>query len=222
MVDLGQLPAAEFAAQLARPTGAVGVAVGDYMNRLNAGLTAAAYRHLAPPPHGRVLEIGFGNGKLIGEMLALAPGLSYAGADVSETMVAAAREHNHALVQQGRVELHLASVEHLPFPDGAFDRALALNTIYFWPDQLRGLGELRRVLRDGGRLVLASMTPETSAKSPTARAEHGFRVPDRDALLSLHRRAGFASVACELYEEQSTRLDGTAFHRAYYIVLAEP
>jgi SAM-dependent methyltransferase len=220
MVDLTQLPAAEMAAQLARPTGEIGVAVGDYMNRINARLTAAAYQLLRPPPAGRVLEIGFGNGKLIGDLVGTAPGLTYAGVDVSDTMVAEACENNGALIDEGRVKLRMATVDRLPFPTESFDRALAVNTIYFWPDQLTGLTEIRRVLRDDGFLVLASMTPETSAKSPTARPEHGFRVPDREALELLHLQAGFKRVTCDVYEEEAKRLDGTIFRRAYHMVVA--
>jgi ubiquinone/menaquinone biosynthesis C-methylase UbiE len=220
MVDLAQLPAAALAAQLARPTGEIGIAVGDYMNRINSRLINAACELLIPPPDGRVLEIGFGNGKLIGDVLAMAPGLTYAGVDISDTMVREATENNRVLVQQDRVKLRRAAVDRLPFPNAAFDRALAINTIYFWPDQLSGLAEIRRVLRDDGFLVLASMTPETSAQSPTARPEHGFRVLDRNALELLHRHAGFKRVACDLYEEEAKRLDGTIFHRVYHMVLA--
>jgi 2-polyprenyl-3-methyl-5-hydroxy-6-metoxy-1,4-benzoquinol methylase len=136
MIDIAQLPAAEMAAQLGHPTGEVGVAVGDYMNRVNLNLMKAAYRHLAPLPHDRILEIGLGNGKLISDLLDMAPGLSYAGMDTSETMISEAHKHNQALLEQGRLELHNASVERLPFPDATFDRALAVNAIYFWADQL--------------------------------------------------------------------------------------
>ena len=222
MVDLARLSAPEFAEQLTRPSGEIGLAVGDYMEQVNGRLIMTAYQRLAPLSQCRVLEIGFGNGKLIDELLAMAPSLCYVGVEISDTMVAVASEHNRAHLQQGRVELHLASVERLPFPDAGFDRALALNTVYFWPDQLAALSELRRMLRTDGWLVLASMTPETSAKSPTARPEHGFRVPNRDTLLLLHRQAGFRRVDCELYEEQNTRLDGTVFQRSYHIVLAHP
>lgn len=37
--------------------------------------------------------------------------------------------------------------EHLPFPDGAFEGALALLTVHHWPDPMAGLRELRRVAR---------------------------------------------------------------------------
>jgi len=220
MVDLAQLPAAEMAAQLARPTGEIGIAVGDYMNRINSRLTNAAYQLLRPPPDGRVLEIGFGNGKLIGDLVGIAPDLTYVGVDLSDTMLHEASENNRALIDEGRVKLRMATVDRLPFPNAAFDRALAVNTIYFWPDQLSGLAEIRRVLRDDGFLVLASMTPDTSAQSPTARPEYGFRVPDRNALELLHQQAGFKRVTCDIYEEEAKRLDGTIFHRAYHMVLA--
>jgi SAM-dependent methyltransferase len=221
MVDLSQLSAAEFAAQVARPSGEVGIAVGEYMNRVNARLIEAAFRLLAPPANARVLEIGFGNGVTIGRLLAMAPGLAYAGVEVSETMLAAAREHNRAALEAGRVALHRASVERLPFADAAFDRALAVNTIYFWPDQLAGLKELRRVLRADGLLVVASITPEIIAQSTTMKPELGFRIPDREALLALHRDAGFRRVDCGLYEEEATRLDGTAYLRTYHMVAAQ-
>lgn len=220
MVDLSQLPAVEIAAQLARPSGEVGRAVGEYMNRINERLIEAAFRLLAPPADARVLEIGFGNGATIGALLALALRLAYAGVEVSETMLAEARARNRAAMEQGRVALHRASVERLPFADAAFDRALAINTIYFWPDQVAGLEELRRVLRADGLLVLASMTPETAARSPTAKREFGFRVPDREALLALHREAGFRQVECSLYEEEATRLDGSVYRRTYHMVAA--
>jgi SAM-dependent methyltransferase len=222
MVDLSRLPPPDFAAQLARPSGETGLAVGDYMNQVNGRLIATAYQRLVPPPHGRVLEIGFANGKLIGALLALAPGLRYIGVDISETMLAAARNENRAHLEQGRIELHLASVEQLPLPDAAIDRALAVNTIYFWPDQVGGLRQIRRVLRSDGWLVLASVTPETAAQSPTVRPEYGFRVPDRDGLLALHREAGFRCIDCEVYEEENRRLDGTPFRRSFHIVLARP
>lgn len=220
MVDLAQLPAAEIAAHLARPTGEIGVAVGEYMNRINSRLIGAAYQLLRPPPNARVLEIGFGNGKRIGDLIAMAPGLTYAGVDVSDTMVSEASENNRSLIDGGQVELRVATVDKLPFPNATFDRALAVNTIYFWPDQLAGLAEIRRVLRDDGFLVLASMTPEISAESPTARPEHGFRIPDRASLEFLHLQAGFKRVSCDIYEEEAKRLDGTIFHRGYHMAVA--
>lgn len=40
-----------------------------------------------------------------------------------------------------------AGAEELPFPDGAFDAAMAVMTVHHWPDLARGLAEMRRVAR---------------------------------------------------------------------------
>ncbi|AKH84852.1 MerR family transcriptional regulator [Streptomyces sp. CNQ-509] len=40
-----------------------------------------------------------------------------------------------------------ASAERLPFPDGAFDAAMAVSTVHHWPDPVAGLREMRRVAR---------------------------------------------------------------------------
>jgi len=48
----------------------------------------------------------------------------------------------------------------LPFPDGAFDAALAVLTIHHWPDWRRGLAEMRRVARE--RVVVFTKDPDQS------------------------------------------------------------
>ena len=51
------------------------------------------------------------------------------------------------------VDARLGDVQELPFADGAFDAAVAAWMLYHVPDVERGLAELARVLRPGGRLV---------------------------------------------------------------------
>src|SRR5205085_1189456 len=53
---------------------------------------------------GYISWSAFGNGKLISDMIAMAPGLTYAGVDVSDTMVSEASESNRALIDEGRVK----------------------------------------------------------------------------------------------------------------------
>jgi SAM-dependent methyltransferase len=54
-----------------------------------------------------------------------------------------------------------ATADALPFPAASFDAALAVLTLHHWPDQARGLAELRRVARD--RVVLLTWDPEGPA-----------------------------------------------------------
>ena len=66
MVDLTQLPPAEMARHLGCPDGEVGLAVGERLNRVNDNITAETYRRRGLAAGMQVLEIGFGNGHLLG------------------------------------------------------------------------------------------------------------------------------------------------------------
>lgn len=114
MVDLTQLPPAEMARHLGRPDGEVELAVTERLNRVNANITAEAYRRLEPGAGMHVIEIGFGNGHLLPDLLRLAPNLLYSGIDISPTMVDEARRFNAALVNS--VGLHSTSPTPRGFP----------------------------------------------------------------------------------------------------------
>lgn len=101
-------------------------------------------------PTDRVLEIGFGPGIAIRE-LADRAGHVY-GVDHSELMVRRLRKR----VATGRVELLHASVDRLPDFGEPLDVVFAVNSIGFWPEPVERLRELRRRLRPGGRIALAS------------------------------------------------------------------
>ncbi|HLJ19565.1 MAG TPA: class I SAM-dependent methyltransferase [Stellaceae bacterium] len=217
-MDLSRLDLAVLARQLANPEGEIGIAVGDYMSQHNAALSAAAWKRLGLRPGDRVLEVGFGNGKLIPALLAIEPDLAYTGIDTSATMLAEARAFNSALVEARRIDLRLASVEAMPFADGAFDGAACVNTFYFVPDPDRALAEFHRVLRPGGVLVVAGLTPESAAELPIVK--HGFRVYDRQRLEDMHRRAGFHSMDVEIHRETTQRLDGGTHRRGYQVFRA--
>jgi SAM-dependent methyltransferase len=70
-------------------------------------------------------------------------------------MVGQARRRNAQAIQEGRADLRWGSVEQLPFADGHFDRVLAANSLHHWPNPIANLWEVQRVLKPGGRLVIA-------------------------------------------------------------------
>lgn len=92
----------------------------------------------------RVLEVGCGPG-WASERIAAELGAEVVAVDQSERMVELARAR--------RVDARVGDVQALPFPDASFDCALAAWMLYHVPDLERGLAELARVLRPGGRLV---------------------------------------------------------------------
>jgi SAM-dependent methyltransferase len=92
----------------------------------------------------RVLEVGCGWGELA-EWIRRDTGAAVVATDLSPHMVDLARERG--------VNARLADVQDLPFGDGEFDVAVAAWMLYHVPDLDRGVAELARVLRPGGRLV---------------------------------------------------------------------
>lgn len=96
---------------------------------------------------GRVLEVGCGWGELA-EWVARETGAEVVSTDLSPRMVELSRERG--------LDAQLADVQHLPFDDASFDAAVAAWMLYHVPDLDRGLSELARVLRPGGRLVAAT------------------------------------------------------------------
>ena len=77
----------------------------------------------------RVLELGAGDGGLLGYLLSRAPELQYIGLDISGTMVAQARAFNAPFIQAGLADHVLYDGTRLPLADASFDRVLAVNTV---------------------------------------------------------------------------------------------
>src|SRR6266852_470940 len=141
MTSLAELTPAERARLLSKPEGELGVAIGRTMNENNAQVIEAAYRRLGVQAGDSVLEIGFGNGQTLPILMRQADGLFYGGLDISETMVSEALNFNRALIDTGQATFYLGSGETIPCPTASFDRAVAVNVVYFWPDPVRVLSE---------------------------------------------------------------------------------
>jgi SAM-dependent methyltransferase len=95
----------------------------------------------------RVLEVGCGWGELAA-WIARDTGAEVVAVDLSPRMVELARSHG--------VDTRIGDVQELRFADASFDVAVAAWMLYHVPDLDRGLAELARVLRPGGRLVAAT------------------------------------------------------------------
>jgi SAM-dependent methyltransferase len=103
-----------------------------------------AVREVTPE---RVLEAGCGWGELAAR-IRLELEADVVAIDVSPRMVELARERG--------VDARVGDVQARPFDDGEFDCAVANWMLYHVPDLDRGVRELSRVLRPGGRLIAAT------------------------------------------------------------------
>ncbi|HEY6345551.1 MAG TPA: class I SAM-dependent methyltransferase, partial [Bryobacteraceae bacterium] len=101
-----------------------------------------------------VLDVGCGGGRTVQRLATLADLGKVHGVDYAEASVAASRGFNKAAVESGRVEIQRATVSRLPFANDVFDLVTAVETHYYWPDRLRDMREIYRVLKPGGSLVI--------------------------------------------------------------------
>ena len=124
----------------------------DAIDWLTVGVThrlrRRALRYL-PPEGSRVLEVGFGGGRLQAEM---AQRWQTAGVDLAPGM---AQLTQGRLNQQGRSS-HLAvgSAMALPWADAAFDAVVSTFAFSAFPDGEGALEEMVRVVRPGGRVII--------------------------------------------------------------------
>ena len=107
----------------------------------------------------RVLDVGCGPGALTAELVARLGPAAVSAVDPSEPFVAAARQRHP------QVDVQQASAEQLPFPDDAFDAALAQLVVHFMADPGAGVAEMRRVTRPDG-VVAACVWDHAGGQGP--------------------------------------------------------
>lgn len=158
--------------QAHHPRGAAGyVAAWEMAHRpSNRQRSAWVVSLLGVQPADKVLEIGFGPGIAVAELVRAGAGHVY-GIDHSGVMLRQASRRNAAAVRAGRVTLLRASVDQIPPAlDGPFDAILAINSLAFWPAAAERLAELRRRLAPGGRVAIASQPRCPGATADTSRS----------------------------------------------------
>jgi SAM-dependent methyltransferase len=109
-----------------------------------------------------VLDVGCGPGALTGELVRRLGASSVSAVDPSEPFVAAARQRHPG------VKVERAAAEQLPFANDTFDAALAQLVVHFMTDPVSGLGEMRRVVRQGG-VVAACVWDHAGGHGPLSR-----------------------------------------------------
>jgi ubiquinone/menaquinone biosynthesis C-methylase UbiE len=156
-----------------------------------------------------VLDVACGTG-VVARLAArkVAPG-HVTGLDLNGGMLAVARS---VLNEEARITWMEGSALDLPFPSGHFDAVLCQLGLQFFPDQPRALREMRRVVREVGRVALSVYSPIERTPGANAfvraldevlgpdasrikRGEHSFANPTQ--LETLLRDAGFGTVEVE-------------------------
>jgi phosphatidylethanolamine/phosphatidyl-N-methylethanolamine N-methyltransferase len=102
---------------------------------------------------GRVLEVGVGTGISLPQYAA---NTRIFGTDISEAMLAKAKQRVTDLRLKNVEGLAVMDAEKLEFPDNSFDVVMAQYVVTAVPNPEKALDEFARVLRPGGELIILS------------------------------------------------------------------
>jgi len=109
-----------------------------------------AVDRLELPADSAILDIGCGTGAALRHAVALGARGTLVGVDAVPRMVEIAEERSDG----SPLRFLLGAAEALPVGDSSFDVVLAFDSYDHWEDPSRGLAEVRRVLRPGGRFIV--------------------------------------------------------------------
>ena len=177
--------------QAGHPSGLLGRVIGRAMVKDTAAANDRALELLELGEPSTVLEVGYGQGRTAATLLD--QGHRVLGVEVSDTMVNQARARNRRACRDGRAELRGGDGRTVPFDDATADAAVTVHTIYFMPDPAATIAEVARVLRPGGRFVLACRVGDDPM--PAWMDPGVYRIPTIAEIEAMLGAAGFAPVA---------------------------
>lgn len=178
----------------------------------------------------RILETAAGTGIVTRAVVEAVPGAKIVATDINPAVVEFAAQH----VDSDRVTVQRADAQELPFEDGSFDLVLCLFGIMFFPDKVRANAEAHRVLRPGGRYLLATFdrldlnpVPKAAGQAvaslfpedPRYMERGPFSYTDPGQIEKDLRAGGFKTVDLETVELSS---HVSARNAAHGIVLGSP
>jgi SAM-dependent methyltransferase len=165
------------------------------------------FRELLPPPSGRVLDVGCGEGRLPRDMKSW--GYDVVGVDGSQTLIRYAREADPA------GDYRVADAAALPFPDRTFRLVTAFMSLHDIDDFGGALNEIARVLDPGGQLCIAIVHPMSSAgRFETRNADARFVIAgsylDQRRYSDSVERDGLAMTFSSVHRPLHAYFDGLA------------
>lgn len=191
--------------QLERPTGWLGRAVfGPLMNVSHAPTNRAVCDLMGLSAGDHVLEVGIGGGDLVARLLRELIAGRVTGVDLSPDALAAVRQRQRVAVLAERLRLIEADAAALPFDDGQFDAVAMVHTLYFAEVPEAVAHELARVVRPGGRVVVAVAAPADAVRAGLDGRRHTLL--EEGEVVALLAEAGLDHVRTEIHREAGGRV----------------
>ena len=124
---------------------------GDEMERHHMPIFEPTLPLMDVKPTDRVLDLGCGSGWATRLIAKRFHPKKIVGIDISDEMVRRAEEQSKGIAN---IEFRQGAAEKIPLPDGSIDKIFSIESLYYWPDQMAGLKEVKRVLTPGGKLFM--------------------------------------------------------------------
>lgn len=195
--------------QCGNPTGEAGKELVELMNENHFPLIAWGLEKVQVSATDTILDIGCGGGRTIATLAKKADRGKVYGIDHSADCVSWSKEYNQALVKKGQVEIFRSGVEAMPFKEGFFNLATAVETIYFWPSILESFKQVNQVLKPGGFFLIinemykSEQKDEHQEKNEEHMATGLLTVYSPEQIEELLRRAGFTNISIDLVESKN-------------------
>lgn len=134
-----------------------------------------------------VLEVGCGTGFTTEEIVSRVGEENVVAVDLTPEQM------EKAVGRFGKADFLRGDAENLPFKDGSFDASISAGSIEYWPNPQRGIQEMARVTKEGGRVViLAPRKPD----NPLVRkfAESIMLFPSTQQMVLWMEKAGLEDI----------------------------
>lgn len=151
----------------ANPTGFLGRLAGRIMNLLhNKQYKSIIIKIMATQsdPKITIMDIGCGGGVAINHFINISPLSRVLGIDLSPDMVKLASVINHKAISEGRARIFCESIEETSIESKSVNLMTVFDNINFWKSYEKAFCEIKRILKDDGKLFIINEYPEKGTK----------------------------------------------------------
>lgn len=160
--------------QSQKPSGLIGRVITKIWSFYFKKLSLWAIKQTTISDNYRILEIGYGGGSTIKNLLALNKNLEIHGIDISKESYRTAQRVHSDSIRKGSVQLKIGNVENMPYQNNYFDRIFAIQTHIFWKDIKKSFQEVYRVMSSNSTLIIASEKEKIRYHMTDYRTSHEF------------------------------------------------